>query len=122
MTGMRTPQSHCRGVVRRGAALVRPRRDHACVRWRHICCQARHAWLAVVCLAALFAFAVPAAAPAQAATANPADTGGYPSWNMACVWYPYSTTGTGYWCKDFDWGTTHNDPNSTTSRYGYSYR
>lgn len=54
-----------------------------------------------------------------------ADTGGYPNSNMPCEHAPYATSGTGYWCNNYDWGPKHTktlgDP-TTISSFGYSYR
>src|SRR5262245_17650628 len=66
---------------------------------------------------------VPAVVLIPSATAATA-TGGYPYWKMPCVVPPYGTTGTGYWCAGYNWGTI---PNNTTnaselSPYGYDYR
>jgi surface antigen len=43
---------------------------------------------------------------------------------MPCVVSPYGTTGTGYWCPNFAWGTIPNNQTvqSVISPYGYSYR
>src|SRR5260370_4294924 len=72
---------------------------------------------------ALFAGSTIAVGIATAAPAM-ASTGGYPYYNMQCVWSPYATTGTGYWCSDYDWGTVRNDSgnDSVLSPYGYDYR
>src|ERR1700680_5121226 len=60
---------------------------------------------------------------ATSATAK-ADTGGYPYASMACVWAPYATTGKGYWCSGYDWGTIHNDTSNSSilSPYRADYR
>jgi surface antigen len=61
-----------------------------------------------------------AAAPSALAA-----TGGYPYYAMPCEHAPYASSGTGYWCANYDWGPKHtqayNDP-SEISRYGYAYR
>lgn len=67
----------------------------------------------------------------ETATIDPpaaiADTGGYPEWNKPCVagdpMNPDSsygkTTGTGYWCNNYEWGDS---PSQQNSSRGYGYR
>jgi len=75
--------------------------------------------MALVLLIAQVAAAMLTPSPAYA------DTGGYPNDSMPCEHYPYATSGTGYWCANYDWGpkqtTVYNDP-SEISGYGYAYR
>jgi surface antigen len=62
--------------------------------------------------------------PVRAASGSPADTGGYPYWDTQCIWAPYATEGSGYWCSNYDWGTIRNNATvmSLISPFGYSYR
>jgi surface antigen len=53
-----------------------------------------------------------------------AEDGGYPSATMQCVHAPYATTGVGYWCSGYEWGTTRDNTSGTSiySSRGYAYR
>jgi surface antigen len=52
----------------------------------------------------------------------------YPDANVPCAHSPFATSGTGYWCKNYDWGYTREDkngyvpPSTTLSSRGYGYR
>lgn len=77
--------------------------------------------LAAVFATVLMALAVAVVGIGPAA----ADTGGYPYATMACEHSPYATSGTGYWCANYDWGPVHTaayDDPSEISPYGYAYR
>jgi surface antigen len=78
-------------------------------------------------LTLMFAMAAPLGAMGVVVgNASPAaaDTGGYPYYNMPCVVPPYGTTGTGYWCSGYNWGTIPNNTSNASelSPYGYDYR
>lgn len=51
-------------------------------------------------------------------------TGGYPYAYVPCIYPPYATSGTGYWCRGYNWGTIHKKATakSELSPYGYPYR
>jgi surface antigen len=51
-------------------------------------------------------------------------TGNYPYWSTPCIYAPFATSGKGYWCSGYNWGTKHNDSGnaSVNSPYGYGYR
>jgi surface antigen len=53
-----------------------------------------------------------------------ADTGGYPYASVPCVYSPHATTGSGYWCSGYNWGTIRDNASSASelSPYGYDYR
>jgi surface antigen len=57
-------------------------------------------------------------------SAAAADTGGYPYATVPCVYSPYATTGSGYWCSGYNWGTIRNNTGNASelSPYGYDYR
>lgn len=80
---------------------------------------------ACLTLAGVGAAAVGPASASSGSSALSTDTGGYPYWDMPCVWSPYSTSGTGYWCRDYAWGTIQNNEGSKSvidPTYGYAYR
>lgn len=54
----------------------------------------------------------------------PPSTGDYPYSTVPCIWAPYATYGTGYWCRGFDWGTIRDTATAASeeSPYGYPYR
>ncbi len=51
-----------------------------------------------------------------------AETFGYPHSGVPCIHSPYKTSGSGYWCKNYDWGTKRNKTSSTNTSRGYGYR
>ncbi|WP_427921159.1 CHAP domain-containing protein [Streptomyces sp. cg40] len=53
-----------------------------------------------------------------------AEDGGYPSATMQCIHAPYKTTGTGYWCSGYSWGTIKDNDSGASiySARGYAYR
>jgi surface antigen len=72
---------------------------------------------------AAFAITVGALLPLCVPGAS-ADTGGYPYASVPCVYSPYATTGSGYWCSGYNWGTIRNSTANASelSPYGYDYR
>lgn len=69
-------------------------------------------------LAVMLVGATVTAAPALA------DDGGYPNASMQCVHAPYATTGSGYWCSGYEWGTIRDNTSGASiySSRGYAYR
>ena len=56
-----------------------------------------------------------------------AATGGYPNPTMACAHSPFATSGSGYWCRNYDWGPVRDTTpgwtvDTTYSARGYGYR
>lgn len=53
-----------------------------------------------------------------------AETLGYPEAAIQCVHAPYATSGTGYWCSGYSWGTQRDNDSysSILSGRGYVYR
>lgn len=56
------------------------------------------------------------------ATTARADDGGYPDATKPCIWSPYKSDGSGYWCAGYEWGPDHNNENTIYSGRGYAYR